>query len=265
MKSLQEFICYNQKQLIKFEYTVSELHKTLKDLMREGKPNLTELEKAYDKLGAESFMLMNSIFEKNAEFISNTIGLKDDKLRFSIKVVEEQYVIDLFRNHNLESFFHESLYSENSAFDQIMNFNAKYYINNDIEKSYLDGNYKNPRLKKDTPWEKAWKEYNSVNISNQFYNSTLVIPISITVYELDKDTLFYNKYFEQNNDTKINTKTRAIWGFVCFDSKQRNYFDEQSNLDLGFIIADILSLYVIFYYNFAISSKTVLDYEEKYI
>lgn len=264
MKTLREFICYNQKQIIKFEYTISQYHRDLKDLIREKNPDEGKLQEAYDRLAVDSFLLMESIFKENNEFILNNFGLKDKNLRFTIKMVYGENVLDIFRNHDTDTILNETLYSENTAFDNIMNDGAKYYLNNDIEQSYNNNEYKNPRLKENESWENAWENYSNADASDKYYNSTLVIPMSITSKNLDEKSLFYKKYFEQRSKGKVNTNTRAIWGFVCFDTKKKNYFDENLDLDLGFIIADILSLYVIFYYNYAISSQTVLKYEEIY-
>lgn len=264
MHTIREFICYNQRQIIRFEYTISELHRTLKDAVREALSK-DKLEEAYNKLLIDGFMLMESIFQENNEFVMNTLGEADKNLRFTIKMVDDPNVIDIYRNHKIDTFMNEKPYSENTAFDRIMKHNEKYYINNNIEESHKKNEYKNPRLKTNQAWEKAWTNYNNEEISEQYYNSTLVIPMSITSENIDPDSLFFKKYFAKSDTNKVNSNTRAILGFVCFDSKEKDYFDEVLDLELAFIITDLISLYLIFYYNYAISSKTVIEYEEKYL
>jgi hypothetical protein len=264
MKTLREFICYHQKQIMRFEYTISELHRNLKDLLKEKEHNIDTLGSAYDELSFNSFLLTQEIFQESNDFILNTLGRKDMNLRFTIKLVDNQSVVDIYRNHEVNSLFHESNYLNNTAFSTIIKDNAKFYLNNDLEESFRNKEYKNPRLQKDLVWEESWKSYSGEKISNDYYSSTLVIPMSITNSGIDKDSLFYKKYFDAKNQKKLTNSTRAIWGFVCFDSKKKDYFSEE-DVELAYIITDILSLYVVFYYNYVMSSSTTQTFEELYM
>jgi hypothetical protein len=56
-----------------------------------------------------------------------------------------------------------------------------------------------------------WQQYK--DYINDYYNSTLIIPMSITTDNEDKNTIFYRNFFEKNNNSKLNTKERIIWVF----------------------------------------------------
>lgn len=51
-------------------------------------------------------------------------------------------------------------------------------------------------------------------------------------------TKFKIEEIESKND-------RAIYGFLCFDNHKSNYFIEDIDVSIGYIFADILSLYLI--------------------
>lgn len=268
MNSIREFICYNQKEIIRFEYTISQLHKSFKESFLK---KSFDVEAKYSDLIVESFMLMEKIFSKNLEFIKNTYGMYDENIRVTIKMVENDEVIDIFRSHyNEDLIFSSAKIEENTGFKYILSGKDIYYLNDDIEESFIKGEYQNPRLdnslrekliKKEISWKNCWKQYKD-NI-NDYYNSTLIIPMSITTDNENKDTIFYRNFFEKNDNSKLNTKERIIWGFFCLDSKQKNFFTNISTfdpIDLGFIITDILSLYLIFFYNYTSASETVNKY-----
>ena len=88
--------------------------------------------------------------------------------------------------------------------------------------------------------------------------------MSITSDNEDKNSSFYNAFFEEKNESIAKSQTRSIWGFACFDSQQKDYFKSLKHidfLDLGYIISDILSIYLVYFYNYTITSKTILEYE----
>jgi len=274
MESIRDFICYNQKQIIKFEYVISNLHKDFKNIFY-SEASKEETTEAYDKLHVDSFILMEKIFQDNMQFINNTLGLMDKDLRFTIKIINNEHVTDIFRNHEINTLFYESKYSDNSAFSEIMDNEKKYFYCDDLHQLFLENKYKNPRLKSNTrellevekkKWKDCWTNYDqSFEEKTSYYNSSLVIPMSITSENENINEDFYKAFFEQNSDSSISSKTRSIWGFVCFDSKETNYFKNLEYidfLDLSFIISDILSIYLVYFYNYTTTSKTIIEYEK---
>lgn len=273
MNTLNEFICYNQKHIIKFEYEISELHKKFKESFN-GKEPTDRINELYENLNIQSFMLMEKIFQKNLEYISNSIGFKDDNLRTTIKIVNERNTIDIFRSHKNKKLFNECSYIQNTAFQEIIDDNKKLFICDNLEELFKRGKYKNPRIDNEKSklflqdkisWEDCWISYDDED-NNSYYQSTLVIPMSITNDEIEEEGIFYNNYFSKNNVNKLANKTRVIWGFLCLDSKQKGYFEQIKDIcnpiDLGFIISDILSIYLIFFYNYTSASETIQKYEK---
>lgn len=273
MNSLREFICYNQKEIIRFEYTISQLHKEFRIALDKESDAIQE--EKYNTLILESFNLIEKIFTENSIYIMNTFGKYDENLRLSIKMVDEDNVVDIFRNTEDNMIFSQSKISENTGFNHIKDNKALYYINDDIEESYKNGIYKNHRLdnnqienlkNSNIAWDKCWIPYNTGK--NTIYNSTMIIPMSITSSEEDKNSIFYKNFFQKQTEGKTNINSRAIWGYLCLDSKKKNFFksiEEFDVLDMGFVITDILSLYLVFFYNYTSGSETVarfLDVED---
>ena len=208
---------------------------------------------------------MENIFKENFKFIKNTFGSNDDNLKFTIKIINGKYVTDIFRGYDINNSFYEYEYINNTAFDEIMNNNKKYFYADNLEDLYKIGKYKNPRIKnKSEEWKECWSGYDNDDKTDNYYNSTLVIPMSITSDDEDKESSFFKAFFEE---TDKDIPTRTIWGFICFDSKKTDYFKnlnlENSNfIDLGYIISDILSIYLVYFYNYTITSNTIIEYEE---
>jgi hypothetical protein len=62
-------------------------------------------------------------------------------------------------------------------------------------------------------------------------------------------TLMNNKEFDIDFKTnffeKIPEGSRAIWGFLCLDHPEVNFFRKSDDVIIGYIFADIMSLYFI--------------------
>ncbi len=280
MKYLREFICHNQKQLIKYEYTISQLHKAFKDSYYEESQKLdnNKLQENYEKLIIDSFNMLEETYASNIKYIENVFNIDNSKVRITIKMLleDKKSLIDIYRNHEVDNKFSQTSIKENFGFKEIILNQKTFYMNNDLEEAFLSGNYENNRIKEDCyedlkhkkiSWKDCWKGYNTESIkNNEYYQSTLIIPMSITNSEEDKEqySLFYNQFFEP--DKKF-LKQRTIWGFLCIDTIEKNYFTKLENelispVDYGFVFADILSLYLVFFYNYVISSETIKEYED---
>jgi len=268
MNTLREFICYNQKEIIRFEYTISQLHKDFRISMEKDSKEIQE--EKYNTLILESFNLLENIFDKNTKYIINTFGKNNDNLRVSVKMIDDDNIVDIYRNTKDSMIFSQSKISENSGFDTIKSDKVLFYLNDNVEESFKNGTYKNHRLdigkkeallNSDITWEDCWTPYESGE--NTSYNSTLIIPMSITSEDEDKNSVFYKNFFEKKTDGKANLNSRAIWGYLCLDSESKNFFSGIKDfdvLDLGFIITDIISLYLVFFYNYTSGSDTVNKY-----
>jgi len=278
MRYLRDFICHNQKQLINYEYTISQLHKAFKDSFYEDIEDNPILEEHYEKLIISSFDMLEEIYASNIEYIENVFNTPENKVRITIKMLLEdrESLVDIYRNHKMDKKFSQMSVKENSGFSDIL-FNKKhYYLNDNLEDAFLNHTYKNSRIKescrKDLKnqkilWRDCWRGYNSNSIKDdEYYQSTLIIPMSIKNTKEDKEKypLFYKQFFEENKKFE---EQRIVFGFLCIDTTQKEYFNKLeeeliSPVDYGFIFADILSLYLVFFYNYVISSETVREYED---
>jgi hypothetical protein len=72
----------------------------------------------------------------------------------------------------------------------------------------------------------------------------------------DDHVLFKEKF---SNKIIHRESNRTVWGFLCFEYLEKNVFsntEENDIVNTSYIIADILSLYLMFFYNHISGSKT---------
>ncbi len=156
----------------------------------------------------------------------------------------------------------------------------------DIPKEAKSGEYFNPRLIKEavsnyTPenrikrcmrtknkvyidenWINCWKRAGTEDgqsIKPHYrtcYKSTLIIPLTLWNNKLDK------RFLQKFNIKNVN---RTIFGYLCFDHIETDYFNPVVDVDFGYIFADILSLYLLVRFIFVNQSATyneVMNYLE---
>ena len=168
MTTLSEFVCFNQKKIIQFEYLMSHYFERFLKKYKSDVKNSEEIESSYYELLAEGLIESEEVFKRNAEFIINTFG---EGVRFTIKIVYDDMVVDFYRYgfENNMPFVNETKSTDNTAFDSIMGKGRAYYLNNNIELSYMKGEYKNPRLipnrqeqlrNGSEQWYNIWENYN---------------------------------------------------------------------------------------------------------
>lgn len=264
IKQIREFICFNQKELIQYEYLVSEKHKLLRiNIDKEG-VNAELISNLIDDLLDIAYGNLQDILRENLNLINQiifSIGI-DNKPRIAIKTLENGSVLDFFRSHSRANLKTSSIQS-NTGFSEIMSSSKiMNYLNNDIESDFLKGLYKNPRLKDELreklastqiEWKDCWIPLeNTKDIFD--YRSTLIIPMAIRVNENDSEQ-FLQKFSEKIRHSE---GLRTVWGFLCFDYAEKNVFiaKEDALKDAGYIIADIISLYLMFFYNHVAGSET---------
>lgn len=274
LKSLRKFACLNQKQTIKYNYLISEEHKDLKEYFinwkKEGSNNLDNLSEKYTSFVLNSFNKLLDILKSNNESIFDIFrSLNNETLpRINIKVIQDDSVITLFSSSSDLDIFSASKIIENTGFDEILNKNKLIFLENNLPEKFKNAQYKNPRLKKTAhkdfignkiKWRDCWVGINEKNV--EYYSSTLIVPMSIRNDENDREHEEYFNHFFKN--IKQYKDSRTIWGFLCFDSIHTDYFESKKNpdlySDLAYIVADQLSLYLIFFYNYTSGSKTILE------
>ncbi len=267
LKSIRKFICFNQKELIQYEYEVSEDHKNLRTYLDNSQNSISkeELHNFINTLVGTAYDDLIGILDENVGYINNIFGTihknaKNPKI--TIKTIEDSIVLDFFRS-DVVADLRESKIEENSGFSKIMIENKDAFISNNLETEFLSKDYINPRLDKEkrkklklgeVSWEGCWEKLSDSDSLKSSYKSTLIIPMAIRIKETDQERFI--KHF--SNDVDHHRDSRTIWGFLCFDYPEKNIFSnlEDEFKDAGYIIADVISLYLMFFYNHISGSNT---------
>jgi len=273
ISSIREFICFNQKQTIKYEYLISEQHKELKQFfMKNDKKNSDELKIKYEEFVVQSYKNLFTVFSSNKQYINNIFKSLDKKEspRITIKTIHGEKVLNIYRSTKATN-FHSSFIKKNTGFFEILYNNKTSFLCNDIPSAFKNGTYENPRLDSSKKklfqstqieWKDCWLSSDQDNFL-EYYSSTLIIPMSIRSDESDlKEQNFYDHFFRE---IAHNQDSRTVWGFLCFDNPSTNYFTlekEKEFEEISYIIADILSLYLMYFYNHISGSSTIQEIEE---
>lgn len=278
LKALRSFDCLNQKNIIKYNYIISENHKNLKesynDFLTKKETNISKLDKLLNNFILDSFSELLDILNINKSEIHKiykALG-KDTLPRITVKVIAGDNVTTIFSSSS-KNIFQFSKINKNTGFDEIVNKSKPFFIENDIPDRVKKRTYLNPRLNQNKiekfkndkiKWKDCWENLSNDNTKIDYYSSTMIIPMSIKGNDEDKENEgFFNHYFKKIDQYK---DSRSIWGFLCFDHVNTDYFlNKQNNelyTDIGYIIADSLSLYLIFFYNYVSGSKTIEEIKE---
>ncbi len=93
----------------------------------------------------------------------------------------------------------------------------------------------------DIDWQNCWEKFtNQTPCPNSFYKSTLVIPMTLRNETFSRE---FEKLVLNGDKNKANKKT--MFGFLCIDHRHTDYFNLDSDVRIGYIFADILSLFLI--------------------
>lgn len=275
-------VCYHQGEYAQFQFLASELHKTVR-LMNDQEA-LCALDDYFNArikhTAKKSFSILRDYY-KARHITLPRICLKGTETRGT-----DKYVVTVFRDD-------EVLYSsdvplkKNSAFAHIDSTGRFYRVNN-IPQQIVDGTYVNARIdvdktekylnKKtrdtasmdeeeiaiDSEWAKCWKvvDYDGNTITDidplSCYKSTLVIPLTLWRNKLDIAFIEQiNKKIRQNAEfSEEENIDRLIFGYLCIDHITEEYFNSGTDLSIGYMIADLLSLYLIAKMVYTESSNT---------
>lgn len=228
LTNLQDFICFNQGQLIQYEYLIAKKHTLLKDFLHEMKCNNyiefknKEQEQCLLDLVTDLYITCEdqllSVLEKNFEKIREIFKIED--LHIAIKLIDE----DEYNRNMVFSFFDSDstkveINSQNASpmnddiYNTIIKFSQKHFITNSPE-------------------------------------SIMVIPMTLRA-NVDLTEEFKTTFFR-------NGKQSHIWGFLYFGS-QKTSFNKDAYINVGHIIADMISLYFIFFHDHTEGSQSFKD------
>lgn len=274
---LKEFVCYNQGKFASYSFELGELHKIIKNELNSEKPDLSKLKENCIKLLNYSIDQFKSEVKYNYnEYIMRYFKNRAEYMpRMTVKACNNKQSIDLFRLHKRYFTNYES--NENRGFQRIFS-TGKYFLCNNIPLETAKGDYYNPRLKSikvvsyinymkehslnehkakhDNTAKKLWmdcwvnegieddkREVRIDPTHEECYKSTLIIPITLINSEISNNL---RAHFDiPKVELSQDEIARSIYAFLCFDHQDISYFIKDIDVKIGYLFADILSLYLL--------------------
>lgn len=247
-KVVTRAVCLNQGAYLEYTYLASEKHRKLKELLQDNDPNLLEVQ----RLSADLVDFMNRKFyevvQENFALLLAYFNERSNSppricIKGNFRVGKSDQVVTVFRNAHV-AYASSVEIGRNSGFSYIQN-TGKHFIENDIPSAAAEDRYFNPRLDNDlvkqlssagellpSTWMKCWKDATE---APEAYQSTLIIPM----------TLWNNQISEEfRSAVKIDNVGRTIFGYLCFDHTERGFFDEENDTNVGYVVADLISMYI---------------------
>lgn len=267
-KVVQKAVCFNQGEYLQYAFVTAEKHKKLKDSFRETPENGARIgalakdlvnyinSKFYEDT-YENFKLIHAYFEHRSRRKPRIC------IKGSFNVDNHSKVVSVFRDA-LVSYDSDANVEKNYGFLTIYK-NGTYFLENNIPEAAAGDRYFNPRLDNDRvrqflngasgtrvkKWEDCW--IGDKKDKSSFYKSTLIIPM----------TLWNNDLSEEFKElVNLENVDRTIFGFLCFDHVDVNYFDEEDDVALGYVFADIISMYIFARLIYMESSETFNSIED---
>ena len=245
--------------LSQYCFLANEKHKELKNIL--SKPevfNIEDLGMSYIQLDEYLYEDFGKAFDKNTNKLFDFFALRNQiKPRACIKIIVSGELVVLYRNPEFEINNDKCVLQDNTAFLEISK-GKSYYLSNDIPADIKNKRYINKRISRDKvleyldgkrDWESCWEpikvqkgEVHELisSPSETHYKSTMVIPMSLRTQDIDVE---FKKHFSL---TKVPIeRERIIFGFLCLDHQDTNFFEPEIDKLVGYIFADLLSLYLI--------------------
>ena len=271
LKIIKQAVCYNQGELAQYSYLASIFHRSLKEQYQKDPSdkkrisfllnNLTEyLNRNLKRISTMNFELLQLYFH----------GRSEAGPRICLKGEYGGNIVEIFRESKV-NYVTEYEVDSNTGFKDVRD-TGKYFFCNDIPLKAKIGEYINPRLdakkvsqysarpflnllrlkgkpSSDNDWLDCWvrQSTNTTSTESSCYKSTLIVPM----------TLWNNSLSDTFKELiNISNIERSIFGFLCFDHQEINYFNEDQDVNIGYIFADLLSLYFIHQLNYTDISNT---------
>lgn len=271
----REIVCFNQGKIAEFYFMhekyiyglMEKLYQFEKEPDSETYRN--ELVEIYEEYNNTTARELAGIVRSNLGFANDYFQKRSKKnVRSCIKLLDHELnVVDPFRKNSKKY-----SYKRNTGFERLVNNTSKKnnFLCQNIPESVANDTYKNSRidikcmksyheregksnrivkyfkdklknsdLNIEEDWLNCWKSYSGKTPdSNDCYKSTLIIPMTFENNSLSQD--FQDFIGEHQKDEKGN-----LLGFLCFDHSEVNYFDEEVDINFGYKIADLVSLYIL--------------------
>jgi hypothetical protein len=270
---LRRAICYNQGEFAQYAFLAAELHKALKSRLYSRTRDKTAVQESLTALNDYLNRNLRRVCCKNFEFLLSHFRARDRTqprvcIKASHAVADTEHIVAIFRNTQA-NYSSDCGVEGNTAFKYIYD-TGRYYLCNDIPKDAKAKQYVNPRLNLasvelyklpnrmtrllsldkgvDEKWKKCWQNPNQSTLTDDScYKSTLIVPMTLWNNDLEQD------YKDLINIADVD---RTIFGFLCFDHINRDYFVADLDIGIGYIFADLLSLYLIMRLVYTEISKT---------
>lgn len=287
----KDIICDFQGDYAQFSLSVANTHKIMKEALSAKNGQLSdEVIKAHSHIKQELALGLTNAWMRSYEYLENYFEDRKYHLpNINFKTTDSddgEKITPLFRNKiktrgDLKSSFTPT---SNTGFNKIVHRNARYYCQNNIPK-VAKANYENGRLNKDSvknyrldtytfqpdgqvdkEWIECWHDYKEhftaevtkdivdkklktkTNICSRYYKSVLIVPLTLkgcyTTRELEKVTTL---------------KKSTIYGYIAVEHHDAEYFIEEKDSKMLFLLADLLSLYRVLDYNYTMNSDTWLN------
>lgn len=270
---MKDFICDNQGYLANYNYNGGRHHKEIKkyilncDIDKDNlKAKIHELDNYLQDGLIEAIKINRKRVMESFFMLRNSRQLP----RLTVKGVQDGNITDIYREKE-DYFTQYSIESNTGHFDILKDGN--YYLCNNIPVEAYQGRYRNPRLVNEKvkdyidnsnhdheKWVDCWAANRDENETlsrpnlESCYRSTLIIPM--TLLNNEGLTPEFRKHFGIPNYLIKTNIERAIWGFVCFDHVDVDFFRNPMDIRVGYMVADLISLYLIENLNYRVCSDT---------
>lgn len=224
-KAISDFICFNQGQLIQYEYLIAQTHANLKDFLNHlncSNNDKNNIDIASINVRMELIELLTDVYttcetnlkillQQNISKINTIFDLKD--FNFTVELLD-------FENNQYNKY---NFYNSDFTFEENQNsdFPSESLTDNSIYTKLIFNN------------ERDYKKENIV-----------IIPMTLRNNE-DLSDEFKQNFFKGS--------ASHIWGFITIRSSE-NF--SQKDIDLAHIITDIISLYFIFFHDHTEGSQS---------
>lgn len=266
MSILRSAICNNQGNLIQYMFLAAEKHKSLRLFLESA--DAFDMEQLKEKVEALSSYIDKNLKKsigRNIDYLYQYFnGRSTFKPRICIKgksFVEDEFKIVRVFSDESPGYASDIDINKSTAYKYIKD-NGKYYIQNDIPAAVIRGEYENSRLDYssirrlagqghdlDDVWVECWMNSGKDQVAqNSFYKSTLIIPVTLLNNTLDPEFVynFNTKIDKEVGESTLNPGEieRTIFAFLCIDHVDRWYFDEENDVRIAYMIADLISFYL---------------------
>jgi hypothetical protein len=131
-------------------------------------------------------------------------------------------------------------------FNEKLNIEKVIHYNRERERTIATGDDHKEFL--DDLWRQCWQDevhdgIASARDERACYRSSLVIPMALSVDALTKE--FSSRFAIDSGGIKKEEVKSLVFGFLCFDHQQEDFFTDEDDVNFVYIMADILSLYLV--------------------